>query len=119
MGTLAATGPPTEASGNFLVSPNVGLMIWTLIAFCITLLVLQQHAFPAIGEALDKRQKAIEESIDAAERTRQEADQLLEEYRARLQRGARAGRRHRRPRAQGGGAPRRTRSSRPSSSARS
>jgi F-type H+-transporting ATPase subunit b len=73
-----------ENGGNFLVTPNVGLMIWTLIAFGIALLLLQRLAFPRIGEALDKRRRAIEESIDAAERTRIEADVLLEEYRARL-----------------------------------
>ena len=59
-------------------------MIWTLIAFGVTLLVLRKLAFPRIAEALDKRRKAIEESIDAATRTKEEADQLLEEYRARL-----------------------------------
>jgi F-type H+-transporting ATPase subunit b len=71
-------------SGNFLVSPNVGVMIWTLIAFGATLLILYKVAFPRIGEALDKRRRAIEESIDAAERTRREADQILREYRERL-----------------------------------
>jgi F-type H+-transporting ATPase subunit b len=70
--------------GNFLVTPNVGVMIWTLIAFGITLLILRKLAFPRIAEALDKRQRAIEESIDAAERTKTEADQLLAEYRERL-----------------------------------
>jgi F-type H+-transporting ATPase subunit b len=75
---------PASSSGSFLISPNVGLMIWTLLLFGISLLVLWKVAFPRIGEALDRRQKAIEQSIDAAERTRQEADQLLAEYRARL-----------------------------------
>jgi F-type H+-transporting ATPase subunit b len=73
-----------EDSGNFLVSPNVGLMIWTLVAFGLTFFVLRQAAYPRIAEALDKRRKMIEESIDAAERTRQEADHLLAEYRERL-----------------------------------
>src|SRR5919204_4256000 len=73
-----------ESGGNFLVTPNVGLMIWTLIAFIIALYLLQRLAFPRIGEALDKRRRAIEESIESAERTREEADKLLEEYRARL-----------------------------------
>ena len=63
--------------------------------------MLGKVAFPRIAEALDKRQKAIEESIDAAERTRVEADELLAEYRERLDGGARPGRRDRRPRAQG------------------
>jgi F-type H+-transporting ATPase subunit b len=46
--------------------------------------VLSKVAFPKIQEALDKRANAIRESIDHAEKTRQEADQILEEYRGRL-----------------------------------
>jgi F-type H+-transporting ATPase subunit b len=73
------------SSGNFLVAPNLGVMIWTLIAFLIALALLRRLAFPRISEALEKRQNAIEESIDSAERTREEADKLLAEYRERLQ----------------------------------
>ena len=72
------------SSGSFLVSPNVGLMIWTLVVFGLSMWILGKYAFPRIAEALDKRQRAIEESIDTAERTRREADELLAEYRARL-----------------------------------
>jgi F-type H+-transporting ATPase subunit b len=82
MPVLAATSE--EGGGSFLVTPNVGLMIWTLLAFGITLWILWKLAFPRIGEALDRRQKAIEESIDTAERTKVEADELLQEYRERL-----------------------------------
>jgi F-type H+-transporting ATPase subunit b len=74
----------TQESSNFLVSPDVGLMIWTLIAFLVALFVLRKYAWPAITEALDKRQRAIEESIETAERARADAAALLEEYRARL-----------------------------------
>jgi F-type H+-transporting ATPase subunit b len=70
--------------GDFLVKPSLGLMIWTLVAFGATLYLLNKLAFPRIAEALDRRRKAIEESIDHAERTKREADELLEEYRARL-----------------------------------
>jgi F-type H+-transporting ATPase subunit b len=70
--------------GTFLVKPGIGLMIWLLIAFGITLLILRKYAFPAISEALDKRQHAIEESIEHAQRTKEEADALLAEYRERL-----------------------------------
>jgi F-type H+-transporting ATPase subunit b len=73
-----------EEGGNFLVSPNVGLMIWTLLAFGATLFLLNKLAFPRIAEALDKRRKAIEDSIEHAEQAKREADELLEEYRARL-----------------------------------
>jgi F-type H+-transporting ATPase subunit b len=80
----AATPPAKDESGSFLVSPNVGLMIWTLVVFTLSLYVLKKAVFPRIREALDKRQRIIEESIDAAERTRVEADELLAEYRERL-----------------------------------
>jgi F-type H+-transporting ATPase subunit b len=73
-----------ESSGSFLVSPNVGLMVWTFIVFGISLYVLSKVVYPRIQEALDKRQKLIMDSIDAAEHTRQEADALLAEYRERL-----------------------------------
>ena len=73
-----------SGSGNFLVSPSLGLMIWTLLAFGITLYLLNKLAFPRIAEALDRRRVAIEESIAAAERAKQDADELLDEYRARL-----------------------------------
>jgi F-type H+-transporting ATPase subunit b len=74
----------SEDSGTFLVSPELGLMIWTLLAFLITLWLLRRLAFPRIQEALDKRRRAIEESIEGAARARAEADQLLQEYRERL-----------------------------------
>jgi F-type H+-transporting ATPase subunit b len=77
-------GGAEEEGGDFLVSPNVGLMIWTLLAFGATLYLLSKLAFPRIAEALDRRRRAIEESIEHAERTKREADELLEEYRARL-----------------------------------
>jgi F-type H+-transporting ATPase subunit b len=80
---LAAT-TTTEENSNFLVSPNVGLMIWTVLAFLVAFFVLRKWAWPAITEALDKRQRAIEESIETAERARAESAELLEEYRGRL-----------------------------------
>ncbi len=73
-----------EEGGSFLVSPGIGLMVWTLVLFGVSMYILSKVAFPRIAEALDKRQKAIEESIDFAERTRKEADELLAEYRERL-----------------------------------
>jgi F-type H+-transporting ATPase subunit b len=73
-----------EGGGSFLVSPNLGLMIWTLLVFLFTMWVLSKLAFPRIQEALDKRANAIRESIDQAEKTRVEADKILDEYRARL-----------------------------------
>jgi F-type H+-transporting ATPase subunit b len=72
------------AKGSFLIKPSVGLMVWTLIVFAATMLLLRRLAFPRISEALERRQRMIEESIDTAARAREEAEQLLAEYRERL-----------------------------------
>jgi len=71
-------------SGSFLITPNVGLMIWTIVVFVISLYILRKTVFPQIGKALDNRAAQINESIDHAARTREEAEQVLEEYRERL-----------------------------------
>lgn len=81
---MVSTILAASSSGNFLVSPNVGVMLWTLVAFGITVVLLARLVFPRISEALEKRQKAIEDSIDSAQRTREEAEKLLAEYRERL-----------------------------------
>jgi F-type H+-transporting ATPase subunit b len=81
---LAAEASGEEGGGSFLVSPGLGLMIWTLVLFLFTMWVLSKVAFPKIQEALDKRARTISESIEAAERQRKESDELLAEYRERL-----------------------------------
>jgi F-type H+-transporting ATPase subunit b len=81
---LASLPIAAEDSGSFLVQPGIGLMVFTLAVFGISLLLLWKYAFPAISEALAKRQKLIEDSIDSAARTREEAEELLAEYRERL-----------------------------------
>jgi F-type H+-transporting ATPase subunit b len=72
--TVVPVAAEEEGGGSFLVSPGLGLMIWTLGKF----------AFPKIGEALEKRANAIRDNIEASERQREEADKLLDEYRQRL-----------------------------------
>jgi F-type H+-transporting ATPase subunit b len=82
--TIIAAAAKKEEGGSFLVSPDIGLMVWTLLVFAISGWLLRKYAFPQIAEALDKRQRMIEESIDSAAKTREEAETLLEEYRTRL-----------------------------------
>jgi F-type H+-transporting ATPase subunit b len=81
---LSAPHIPLASSGSFLITPNVGIMIWTLVVFVISLFILRKWVFPLIGEALDKRAKTIEGDIDAAAELRKDADKVLDEYRERL-----------------------------------
>lgn len=86
--TALLTGHPATvlaaSKGSFLIKPGIGLMVWTLLVFGVTMVLLSRLAFPRISEALGRRQKAIEESIDTAQATREEADRILAEYRERL-----------------------------------
>ena len=72
------------SSGSFLITPNVGLMIWTLVVFVIAGGTLAKFVFPIIGQQLDNRAKAISDEIDQAAEVRTEAQQVLDEYRERL-----------------------------------
>ncbi len=81
---MAAVLAPAASSGSFLISPNVGLMIWTLLLFGLSMYLLAKLAFPRISAALDKRQQAIDDSIDHSERMRRKADEVLAEYQERL-----------------------------------
>jgi F-type H+-transporting ATPase subunit b len=82
--TVVPVAAEEEGGGSFLVSPGLGLMIWTLLLFGVTMFILGKFAFPKIGEALEKRANAIRDNIEASERQREEADKLLDEYRQRL-----------------------------------
>ncbi len=84
IGGLLPLGASEDSGGSFLVSPALGLMVWTLIAFGVTMYILKKLAFPRIGEALEKRANAVRENIKESERQRAEADEILKEYRARL-----------------------------------
>src|SRR5215218_5855790 len=68
-----------ESGGSFLVSPGLGLMIWTLVLFLFTMWVLSKVAFPKIQEALDKRAKTIAETADAEATTagREKREELV------------------------------------------
>jgi F-type H+-transporting ATPase subunit b len=67
---------------NALLKITPGLMIWTLVCFFITFLVLKRYAFGPIQKAIDERRDRIRQSLDDADKARAEARRLLEEHRA-------------------------------------
>jgi F-type H+-transporting ATPase subunit b len=84
---LAVAGVPLNAqeeaarpSGNIL-TPNGGLMIWTLIIFGFLMWVLSKYAFRPITAAVEAREKSLEDAIEQAKRDRAEAAGLLDQQR--------------------------------------
>lgn len=88
MGNLIAYVLPLQAEaddgGNPLLEASPGLMIWTLVIFGITLFILKRYVFGPVGQAIEKRRTEIASSIEEAERSRDEATALLEDYKTRL-----------------------------------
>jgi F-type H+-transporting ATPase subunit b len=68
------------ASSNPLIKVIPGLMIWTLIAFAITFFILKRFAFGPIQKLIDERRERIRESVEEADRVRDEARSLLEQH---------------------------------------
>jgi len=66
---------------NPLIQVTPGLMIWTIVCFLITLWVLKRFAFGPIQKIIDDRRERIRESIEEADRAREEARELVEEHR--------------------------------------
>jgi F-type H+-transporting ATPase subunit b len=69
-------------AANPLIDVTVGLMIWTLVCFGITFFVLKRFAFGPIQKIIDERRQRIRQSLEEADRARDEARRLLEEHRS-------------------------------------
>ena len=59
-----------------LVSPGLGVIVWMLIAFGILAFILMKWGWPVILKALNDREKAINDALGAAEKTKAEMAQL-------------------------------------------
>ena len=61
-----------------LIDVVPGLMVWTIVTFFITFLVLRRYAFGPIQKLIDERRDRIREALDEADKARQEARELRE-----------------------------------------
>jgi F-type H+-transporting ATPase subunit b len=83
--SVSASPAFAAEGGGDLLSPNAGLMFWTLIIFIVLLVVLSKFAFGPITAAVVAREKALEEAISAAKADREESARLLAEQRAAIE----------------------------------
>jgi len=59
-----------------LLTPALGLIVWTLLAFLIVFFLLKKFAWPAIIGGLEKREKTIADSLATAEKIKLEMAQM-------------------------------------------
>ncbi len=68
-----------------LLTPNGGLMVWTIFIFLIVLFILSTKAFKPITAAVEAREKALTDALEGAKRDREEAAKLLNEQRKQIE----------------------------------
>ncbi len=76
---LASEGKSTD-----MMSPDGGLMVWTLVIFGIFLGVLWKFALPALLGAVEAREKALRDALESAKADREAAAAKLAEIEAQL-----------------------------------
>jgi F-type H+-transporting ATPase subunit b len=88
---LAAPAMAAEAEHEApsLFAGDLGNSFWTLLIFVVVLVVLGKFAWGPILNTLQTRENFIREALEKAKREREEAEERLREYEARLA-GARA-----------------------------
>lgn len=62
-----------------LVTPNIGLVVWTTLCFAILLFILGKFAWKPILAAISEREKSIESALTMAEAAKEEMARLTNE----------------------------------------
>jgi len=70
------------SEGGSLIDVNPGLIFWTAITFILLLLVLKRLAWKPLLLALSQRESAIKDSLEKAEKAKEEAQKILQENQA-------------------------------------
>ena len=60
-----------------LLTPGLGLIVWTLLAFLVVFFILKKYAWPSILGGLKKREDTIAESLASAEKIKAEMTQSI------------------------------------------
>lgn len=67
-----------------LLTPDMGLLFWTTLAFLVVFYILAKFAWPAIIKGLKEREQSIADSLATAERVKAEMAQMKSENEALL-----------------------------------
>ena len=69
-----------EALTEGLLKLDPGLLLWTIVTFLVMVLILWKTAWKPIVGALDSRAERIKGDIENAEKSRIEAEEILDKY---------------------------------------
>lgn len=67
-----------------LLTPEIGLLFWMIVAFAVVFFVLAKFGFPIITQMVDERKKYIDKSLEAARQANEKLAKIQEESAAML-----------------------------------
>ena len=79
----ASPNEGAHSDANWLESwimPDPGIFLWTIVTFLIVLFILKAKAWKPLVEALENREKQVEDSLKAAEKAIEEAEKVSSDY---------------------------------------
>lgn len=68
-----------------LLSPDSGVIFWTVLTFIILLMILKKYAWKPILQTLEERETKLRQALSQAEQDQKKAEKLLEEQKALLE----------------------------------
>ena len=68
-----------------ILTPDLGLLFWMLLAFAVVFFVLAKYGFPAIINMVDERKKYIDDSLKKAHEASERLENIKQESEAILQ----------------------------------
>ncbi len=71
-------------SGGSLIEVTPGVVFWTVITFVLLFFIMKKFTWKPILTALEQRETVIRESLEKAEKAKEEAQKILEENQASL-----------------------------------
>jgi len=80
-GTAVASEGGAASLGQALIQPQIGTIFWTLVTFCLMLVILRRYAWGPLLGAVQAREKSIAESLEQARKEREDAQALVQEHR--------------------------------------
>jgi F-type H+-transporting ATPase subunit b len=69
-----------EAEGHEALKPVIPPTVWGILIFATVLIILWRKAYPPILAALEKRERMIRESLEAAQRAKVEAEAMMKKH---------------------------------------
>jgi F-type H+-transporting ATPase subunit b len=63
--------------GKYLIQPDIGLIIWTIVTFFALAWVLKRYAWKPILAIIEAREKSIRDALEESKRAREAAEEAL------------------------------------------